>query len=216
MAACAFPLASLHQPAYARPADCVPLGDLRQRHPTASILHNLLPIYVEPCPADLTTLQSCPSHATFHALDDQTSFKLGNRSDDDDHGATQRAGGVDVFSETNEADVQMSEFVQDFEEMFYRTSHAVEGPNHHNVESPAPCIGHKLIETGALGFRPADGVGVLADDFVPATGSAKEPDEAQHDCNEPGRLRQRRASREPRSELATGQRIVAVISVSGL
>ena len=49
----------------------------------------------------------------FYALDDQTSFEFAN-GDDDDHGATQRAGSVNVFSKTDQSDVQVIEFVQNF------------------------------------------------------------------------------------------------------
>jgi hypothetical protein len=89
------------------------------------------------------------------------------RLHDDDHGATERRVCIHIFPETNEADVKTSEFVQHFEEMFHRTSHAVERPNHHNIEPTAPGISHKLIQTGALGFRSANRVGVLSDNLYP-------------------------------------------------
>jgi hypothetical protein len=40
-------------------------------------------------------------HATFHTFDDQALFEFAYGGDDDEHGATQRVGGVDVFAETD-------------------------------------------------------------------------------------------------------------------
>jgi hypothetical protein len=53
------------------------------------------------CSTNLSDLKFRPAHATFHSFDDQASFEFANGSDDDEHGATQRAGGVDVFAETD-------------------------------------------------------------------------------------------------------------------
>src|ERR1039458_3520247 len=44
-----------------------------------------------------------------------------------------------------------------------------ERPDQHDVEPPAPGVGHKPIETGSLRPRSADRVGVLAEDFVSAS-----------------------------------------------
>jgi hypothetical protein len=92
----------------------VPLSNLGQGHATSAVSDNLPPIHIQSCPADLATLQPSPSHATFDSLDYQTPLEFTDRSDNDDHGATQRAGSVDVFAETDESNVQVIEFVQYF------------------------------------------------------------------------------------------------------
>jgi hypothetical protein len=101
-------------------------GDLRERHSCAAILYYLFPIYIQSCSSNLPALKFCPSHATFNALNDQTSFEFADRSDNDDHGATQWAGGINVFAETDECDVQVVEFIQNFEKVLYRPRHPVE------------------------------------------------------------------------------------------
>ena len=44
-------------------------------------------------------------------------FQFRDRRDDHHHGATQRAGGVDLLAKADELNVQMSEFVQDLEKV---------------------------------------------------------------------------------------------------
>ena len=100
-----------HQSAHSCPADRVLACHDSQRHSRAAIRDDLLSVDVQSRSTDLPTLKLCPSHSTFYPLDDQTSFEFGNRSDDDDHGAAQGTGGVDVFAETDQPDIQMIEFI---------------------------------------------------------------------------------------------------------
>jgi len=141
----------------------------REGHARATVKHDLSAVDVEPRTPDLSSFELRPSHSRPHALDNQASFKFGNGSNDDNHGATKRRVRIYVFAEADEADVQTTEFVQNFEEVFHRAGHPVECPDQHHIESPAPGIGHKLIETRSLRFRSADRVAVFADNLVTAS-----------------------------------------------
>ena len=84
------------------------LGDLSQGHPTTTITDDLLPIDIQPSPTDPLPFELGPSHSGPNSFYDQTSFEFADSTNDDDHGATQWAGGIDVFSKTDEIDVQIS------------------------------------------------------------------------------------------------------------
>jgi hypothetical protein len=146
----------------------VALGDLSQGHPTTTITDDLLPIDIQPSPTDPLPFELGPSHSGPNSFYDQTSFEFADSTNDDDHGATQWAGGIDVFSKTDEIDVQMIEVIEHFQEVPNRASHAVERPNHDYIEAMSPGVRHKPIQTGAFGLCSADRVGVLADNLVAA------------------------------------------------
>jgi hypothetical protein len=59
------------------------VGRLAQGQTIAAVKDNLLPVYVQPCASNLPAFEPGASHTTFHALDDQTFFKLGDCSDND-------------------------------------------------------------------------------------------------------------------------------------
>jgi len=68
--------------------------------------------------ADLTALKMGAPHAGTHPLDDEIAFQLGDCADDDHDVPAQRAAGVDVFLEADVLDLETTELVQDFEEVF--------------------------------------------------------------------------------------------------
>src|ERR1022692_933824 len=51
-------------------------------------------------------------------LADQVAFQLGDCADDDHDGPAQRAASIDIFSEADVLDLETTELVQDFEEVF--------------------------------------------------------------------------------------------------
>ncbi|MGC1829686.1 MAG: hypothetical protein WA663_04670, partial [Candidatus Acidiferrales bacterium] len=57
-----------------------------QGHSRAAICNNQLPVDIERCPADSPAFQFRSAHSGSNPLDDQASFKLRNRPDDDYHG----------------------------------------------------------------------------------------------------------------------------------
>jgi len=56
---------------------------------------------------NVLAFQLCPTHAGFHSFNNKAAFQFGDRADNDDHGASQRAAGVDVLAKGYEADVEM-------------------------------------------------------------------------------------------------------------
>ena len=102
------------------------------------------------------------------AVDDQVAFQLGDRTDDDDQGAAERPGGVDVLAEADELNIEPVEFVEHLEEVLDRACHAIEGPDQDDVEAAAAGIMHQLIKPGTLRLCAADFVRVLPDDLETA------------------------------------------------
>jgi hypothetical protein len=116
----------------------------------------------------MAALQFGAAHPGAYPLDDQVPLQLGDRADDDDDGPPQRAASVDVLPEADELDLQVIEFVEYFEEVADGAGEPVRRPYQHDVKPAAARIPHQFIETRALGLGPADLVGVLADDLIPA------------------------------------------------
>ncbi len=67
------------------------LGDLSQRHSTASILDNLLPIDIQPRTPNLPAPQLCPAHARPDTLDDDAPLQFRHRRHDDNDRPTKRS-----------------------------------------------------------------------------------------------------------------------------
>jgi len=72
-----------------------------ERHTSTAVGDNLLSIDIQPCSSDLSSFEPRSAHATFRPLDNETPFKFGNRTDNDNHGPTQWPAGVDVFPEAD-------------------------------------------------------------------------------------------------------------------
>jgi hypothetical protein len=67
---------------------------------------------------DMLAFEPCAPHAGAHPLDDQAAFQLGDGTDDDHDGPAQRAASIDIFPEADVLDLETTELVQDFEEVF--------------------------------------------------------------------------------------------------
>ena len=80
------------------------------------------------------------AHAGFHSLDDQVALEFCDRADDHGQGAAQRAACVDLFAERDELDFETAQFVEDFEEMLYRTDDPIAGPDQDDIELAAAAI----------------------------------------------------------------------------
>jgi len=101
-------------------------GDLRERHSCAAILYYLFPIYIQSCSSNLPALK----FALRMPLLTRSTIKLRSSSL---IAATMtimaRPSGpvVSMFSrKTDECDVQVVEFIQNFEKVLYRPRHPVE------------------------------------------------------------------------------------------
>ena len=68
--------------------------------------------------ADVAAFEACAPHAGAYPLDDQVTLQFGDCADDDYDGPTQRAASIDIFPEADVLDLETTELVQDFEEVF--------------------------------------------------------------------------------------------------
>jgi hypothetical protein len=68
--------------------------------------------------ADSLAVEAGAPHAGTHSLDDARAFEFG--AGDDYDGATQRAAGVDIFSERHIFDIRSAQLIQNFKEVFDR------------------------------------------------------------------------------------------------
>lgn len=93
-------------------------GDLAQALAEPPVAKDGFPIEVERLSADAPALELGPAHAGADTFDDQVPFELGDRTDDDNDGAAQRAAGVDLLAEADELDAQTIELVEHLEEVF--------------------------------------------------------------------------------------------------
>ena len=118
--------------------------------------------------SDVPAFELGAPHAGADPLDDQVALELGDRADDDDDGAAQRAAGVDLLAEADELDVEPVQLIEHIEEVLHRPGDPIGGPDQDDVELAAAGIAHHVIETRPLGFGSADPVGVLLDDLIAA------------------------------------------------
>ncbi len=146
--------------------DSVGLRQLTEALSLSSIPQDAGAIELERFASNMTAFELGPAHSGAHPLDDQVSFELCNGADDHDDGAAQWTTGIDLFAETDKLDIEMIEFVQDFEEVFHRPGQTVGGPNQDHIEAAAAGVLHHFVQTRAPGFGTADLIGILPDDFV--------------------------------------------------
>jgi hypothetical protein len=52
---------------------------------------------------------------------------------------------VSTFSEADELDAKVIQFIQDFQEMPHASGHSVERGDEHDIEAASRSIGHELI-----------------------------------------------------------------------
>src|ERR1017187_3041730 len=112
-------------------------------------------------PSDVPTFELGPPHAGAHSFDDQTAFELCDGANDNHDRSSQRSGGVDLFAEGDELDVEPVQLVQDFEEVLSGPGDPVTSPDQDDVELAAAGIAHHGIESRPAGLRPTDPVLVL-------------------------------------------------------
>src|SRR5580704_5067393 len=117
---------------------------------------------------DVPAFESGPAHAGPNPFDDQVAFELRDRADDDDDGPSERATGIEVFPEADVLDVQVVEFVQDFEEVPDGSSDPVRCPDEHHLEPAAARLPKQFVETRPLSLRAGDPVGIFGDDLEAA------------------------------------------------
>jgi len=144
-------------------ADAVSLRDLAQAQAAASIAEDGIAIKLERMTTDMSAFQPGAPHAGAHPLDDQVAFKLGHHADDGDNGTAQRAARIDLLAERNELDAEMVEFVEDFEEVFYRSGDPVRSPDQNDIEAAAAGIMHQIAEPRTASLGTADAVDIFAD-----------------------------------------------------
>jgi hypothetical protein len=113
---------------------------------------------------DVRAFEAGAAHAGAHPLNDQAAFEFCDGGDDDDDGPAQRTGGVDIFPEADELDVETIEFIQDFKVVLDGASDPVASPDQNNIEVAAAGIGHHMIQSGAACLHAADPVRIFLND----------------------------------------------------
>ena len=146
--------------------DAVSSGDLTDALALAAIALDGGVVELQRLASDVLALKPGAPHAGAHPFDDQVAFQFCDGADDDHDSPAQRAGGVDIFPEADELDLEPVEIVENIEEVLHRPGDPIRRPDQDNIEPAAAGIGHHLIEPRPPGLRTADPVGVLVDDFV--------------------------------------------------
>ena len=141
------------------------LGHLCQAHAAGTVTEQGRPVDFQWGAADAPAFQLGTPHAGPDPFDNKVAFQFGDGTDDDDHGAAQRAAAIDVLAEADELDVQPVELVEHVKQVTDRAGDPVEGPDHDDVELAAAGVGQQLVQSGAPGLGAADPVGVLLDDL---------------------------------------------------
>jgi len=95
----------------------VGLRDVDQAVSPVAVPEDSNPIDLDWPPADMPALQPGAAHPCPHPFDDEVAFQLGDRPDDDDDGASQRAARIDALPEADEFDIQPVQLIQHFEEV---------------------------------------------------------------------------------------------------
>lgn len=139
-----------------------------QAHPRATVFDNGSPVDVERCSADSPAFQFRSTHSSSNSLDDQTLFEFGNGTHNHDDRSTKRTGRVDIFPQTDELDVEVTQFVEHFQEMADTPGHPIESSNEHDVKTISSSIRQKLIKAWSLRLRTGNCVGIFVCDFKSA------------------------------------------------
>lgn len=122
-----------------RTADAVRLCRVGQAESTVAITKDSNAIDVQRAPADVASFESGAAQASSNSLDDQRPFQLGDSGHYYYDRAAQRAGGVvDLLAETDEADAEVVQLGEYFDEVLHAAGQAVGGPHDHDVEPAAP------------------------------------------------------------------------------
>ena len=148
------------------------LGYLRQGHPGATILNNLLSVNVEPSTTDLPSFKTRPPHPCTNALDDDASLQFCHCRHNDENCPTERSLSIYRFSLAQELNSKPIQFVDGLEQVLRRTRQSFARPNEQYVELVSAGIVHHPVEFGSP--RPdarEPVVGVLADDLESPMGS---------------------------------------------
>ena len=117
--------------------------------------------------SDVAAFELCPPHAGPDPFDDQVALQFGDRSDDDDNSSAQRTSGIDLLAEADELDVEPVQLIEHLEEVLHRPGDTIGSPDQDDIELTPAAVPHQRIESGPLGFGPADPVRILFNDLIP-------------------------------------------------
>jgi hypothetical protein len=103
----------------------------------------------EPCrPAEPRALRSGPCQARVDPFADAFPLELREGGEDVQLQLAGRRGGVDAFVQADERHADRAQFLEQDHEVAQVPPEAIEPPAEQDVELPAPCIGHELVESG--------------------------------------------------------------------
>jgi len=143
-------------------------GDLAEALSAVTFPEHRDPVDVDWPATDVATFEPGPAHAGPDSFDDEVPLQLGDRTDDDDDGSTERTTGIEVLAEAHVLDVEMVQFIQHLEEVADGSSDPIRRPDEHHLEPAAARLPEQLVETGALGLGAGDAVGIFGDDLEAA------------------------------------------------
>jgi hypothetical protein len=112
------------------------------------------------------------SKSSLHPFDEETTFKLSDRGDDCEDSLTEWGAGVDLLTDRYELDVEMSEQFKGINQVAYRSTEAIEGCYHNDIDSPFPDDRHQFVEGRASIRRTRDTLIDELGDLIPSTGTA--------------------------------------------
>jgi len=116
------------------------LGQLAKAHTALPVSTDGRVIKFQRGTSDVPAFETGAPHAGADSFDDQRAFEFGDRSDNHDDGAAQRAARVDLLTEADELDVEPVELVQHFEEGPRRAGDAIGCPYEDHIEVPPASI----------------------------------------------------------------------------
>ena len=119
----------------------VSLRNLAQAQTTLAVTLDRITVNAQRRTTDLPSFQPCSPHACLDPFHNRLPLDLSYRANDYHHGPAKRSPSVDVFSQADELDAKMIEFVEHFQKMANVPCHSVKGSDKHNIEASSSSVG---------------------------------------------------------------------------
>src|SRR5208337_112928 len=131
---------------------CAPLAHiegstyLRPRQPVTARCKHAVSVNLSARPSELLALGPRIAQPGLDALLDKRSLKLGHGTDDLKHQAAGGRAEVEVVAEADEGDSIGAKICERIDEVFQRTTEAINLPHEHGIELPPMGVGHELVQ----------------------------------------------------------------------
>lgn len=103
-------------------------------------------VNLDPRPAELDPLHSCPVETSDNPLADDVPFELGHGPDDGEHSLADGGGGIELLLEGDEAEIEAAERLQGCDQVLDGPSEAMETPDENRVEVTTPRGAHHPVK----------------------------------------------------------------------